>query len=469
MNDIRRMTVPEGIKSNYKATWERRTLVVIVVGILLRFVMTFLVVGSMPQMGDGPAYVEQARKLLSGTVDHFYFPPGTALFTLPVFALAGFSTFSQHLAGFAIGVFFLMSTVFLARTILPAPKAVFVSALIAALYPHVLLSTAQISSLPLAAALVSVAMASGMRAVRGASAPWWLACALACGSAILVRPGTLLLPVVIIAMAWFAIDREKRTPGALLRPLVIMGAGVTALCLPVGLFHASGGHGMTLATNSEWNILLANNAHTPDYKTGHFGQRAIADLDTAAQSYIRQFFTTETAEPASSLQRQAMMDSATAYMINHPVRTLWRISNRVRGFFGCDYTAAREMQLVFGYSDRVFAAVMVFEAGVYLLVLLGWLLQLVFNDAGMGLARGSQIAVLLAIMAPHVLAFSLAKYHLPVVPVMICAAAAVISNLQNGDGGLKIHLRKRRKTLIIIALAVALVQLEHLLHLVWYR
>jgi 4-amino-4-deoxy-L-arabinose transferase-like glycosyltransferase len=285
----------------------------------------------MPQMGDGPAYVEQARSVLSGTIDHFYFPPGTAFFTLPVFSLAGFSVFSEHLAGFLIGALFLVSTVFLAQTILESSRAVFIATIIAAVYPHMLLSTAQISSLPLTASFVSLAIASAVRARRHDSTEWWVACGLACGAAVLVRPGTLLLPVVIVAMTWLSTQENERVQRRMFRPFLIVGVILATFCLPVGLFHASRGHGMTLATNSEWNVLLANNAHTPDYKTGHFGQRAIADLDTSAQAYIRQFFTAETAESATVAQRRMMLDSAQAYMLENPLRTLWRMSNRVRG------------------------------------------------------------------------------------------------------------------------------------------
>ena len=107
MNDIRRMLVPEFFRSADDHVWLRRVRYVVLVGILLRLVMVFVVVGGMPQMGDGPAYVRQATELLSGTADHFYFPPGTALFTLPVFALFGVSPLTEHLAGALISIAFL--------------------------------------------------------------------------------------------------------------------------------------------------------------------------------------------------------------------------------------------------------------------------------------------------------------------------------------------------------------------------
>ncbi len=469
MNDIRRMTVSVEEKSVASAMWKRRIVLAVVAGITLRAIMAFGIVGDMPQMGDGPAYVEQARAILAGTVDHFYFPPGTALFTLPVFSLLGFSVFSEHLAGFCIGVFFLVSVVLLARSILASPRAVFVASVIVAAYPHVLLSTAQISSLPLTAAFVSLAIACSVRARVNDSAFWWFACAVASAAAVLVRPGTLLLPIVIIVSSLRAFDRTSLTTLAFAKPFLVTGLTISALCLPVAVFHVSGGHGFTLATNSEWNILLANNAYTPDYKTAHFGQRAIADLDPAAQSYIRQFFATETAEPASVAQRKRMLDSATAYMIDNPIRTLWRMSNRIRGFFGCDYTAAREMQLAFGYSDRVFSLIMLAEGGMYLFVLFGWLIWMIIDGSAVALSRTFQLGVLLSIISPHVLAFSLAKYHLPVVPMMICAASAVFSRLWETETGLSAMFGKHRKALIIIALLVVVIQVEHLLNLVWFR
>jgi hypothetical protein len=72
-------------------------------------------------------------------------------------------------------------------------------------------------------------------------------------------------------------------------------------------------------------------------------------------------------------------------------------------------------------------------------------------------------------MAPHILAFSLAKYHLPFVPVMICATADVFAKSWTVEGGLMAGFRKRRILLITIALVVAVIQVEHLLNLAWYR
>jgi hypothetical protein len=112
---------------------------------------------------------------------------------------------------------------------------------------------------------------------------------------------------------------------------------------------------------------------------------------------------------------------------------------------------------------------MAVEGGLYLLVLLGWLFHLVVDGSSMGLSRAYQIGVLLSIMAPHILAFSLAKYHLPFVPVMICATAAVFSRPLSAEGGIMASWVKRRNLLIIMLLIVVVIQVEHLLNLVWYR
>ncbi|MBU3679134.1 MAG: hypothetical protein FGM32_05960 [Candidatus Kapabacteria bacterium] len=468
MNDIRRMLVSEFFQSADEHAWLRRIRYVVLMGIILRLAMVFGVVGGMQQMGDGPAYVRQATELLSGTVDHFYFPPGTALFTLPVFAVFGVTPFSEHLAGVLISIAFLGGVVWLAQTVLTSKRAVFLAAALASIYPHVVLSAAQISSLPLTAALVCVAIAACVRGQRD-SRSWWIVSACASAMAILVRPGTALLPVVLGLWGMVVAYRSGQPLMRLLGVPGILLSCTAMFCVPVMVFHAARGHGWTLATNAEWNLLLANNPYAPDYKTGHFGQRAIADLSPDAQAFIRQFFSTETAEPASLEQRTRMADSAKAYIISHPARTLWRISNRARGFFGCDYTAAREMQLVFGYSDAMFGLLMAFEGGVFILVFIGWLFFLLGYAPGGMLPKYAHVGVMLAIIAPHLAAFALAKYHLPVVPIMICGAAACIDGVIGRDRNLLGRLEKRRMWLMSMVVAVFVVQVEHLYQLILLR
>lgn len=469
MSDIRSMTWGSFFHASSESDWQRRILRVVLLGILLRLVMALAIVPQMQQMGDGPAYVRQVQQIFAGSLDHFYFPPGTALVTMPVFGLLGFSVTAEHLAGVMISIGFLLSTVYLARSIQLSGQATYLAALIAAIYPHVVLSSAQISSLPLTAVCVSMAVGAALRAARTLSLRHWCLASLFCGLAVLTRPGTLLMAPLLLILGWSMIrhrpDRWRLTPvGA-----VIMVTIVGLMMLPVMLFHAGRGHGSVLATNSEWNLLLANNRYTPDYKTGHFGQRALSDLDPEAEIYIRRFFDGETAENATRLQREAMLDSARSYIAQNPGRTAWRMSNRLRGFFGCDYTAARELQLVFGYSDAVFGLVMIAEGGFFLLVLCGWLVFFVGGQGAPSPGRWFHIALLAAIIAPHIAAFALAKYHLPLVPVMICASGIVGSWLVDPSTHGADFFGKRRKVLIIMAIAAAFVQAEHLYNLVILR
>lgn len=431
--------------------------------------MAFAIVPEMQQMGDGPAYVRQVQDFLTGTLDHWYFPPGTALVTMPVFGLLGFSVAAEHLAGVLISIGFLLSTMYLARSMQLGGQATFLVALIAALYPHVVLSSAQISSLPLTAVCVSMSVGAALRAARSGSAMHWCLSSLFCGLAVLTRPGTLLLTPLLMILCWSMIRHRPERWRLASAAAAIMSVILGIMMLPIMSFHAGRGHGSVLATNSEWNLLLSNNRYTPDYKTGHFGQRALGDLAPEAEAFIRQFFAGETAENATRQQRQAMLDSARSFMAENPGRTAWRMTNRLRGFFGCDYTAARELQLVFGYSDAVFALVMIAEGGVFLLVLCGWLVYLVGNEGGRAPGRWFHVALLAAVIAPHIAAFALAKYHLPLVPVMICATGMVGSWLLDPSIQRDDFFAKRRKTLIFIVVAVALVQVEHLYNLVILR
>jgi 4-amino-4-deoxy-L-arabinose transferase-like glycosyltransferase len=469
MSDIRSMSWSSFFHASSENEWQRRILRVVLLGILLRLVMAFAIVPGMQQMGDGPAYVRQVHQIFAGTLDHFYFPPGTALVTMPVFGMFGFSIAAEHLAGVLISIGFLLSTVYLARSMQLSGRATFLAALIVALYPHVVLSSAQISSLPLTAIFVSMAVGGAVRASRMGSAIHWCMTSLFCGLAVLTRPGTLLLAPLLMILGWSMIRHRPEYWRPASVAATIMAVILCLMTLPVVSFHAGRGHGSVLATNSEWNLLLSNNRYTPDYKTGHFGQRALTDIDAEAETFIRAFFTGETAENATQRQREVMLDSARRFMAQNPGRTAWRMTNRVRGFFGCDYTAARELQLVFGYSDAVFGLVMMAEGGFFLLVLCGWLVFIVAYTASPVPGRWFHIALLVAIIAPHVVAFSLAKYHLPLVPIMICASGLVGSWLLNPSGECNATFGKRRKVLVILGVALAFVQVEHLYNLVILR
>ena len=431
--------------------------------------MAFAVVPGMQQMGDGPAYVHQVQQIMSGTIDHFYFPPGTAFVTMPVFGVFGVNVFAEHVAGTLLSIGFLLSITWLAGSLGLSRSGAFLATCVAAVYPHVLLSAAQISSLPLTAIAVSLAVGCAVRAAQRSSLILWTLAALFCGIAVLTRPGTVLLAPFLVLWTWHA-GRRALWPATRMAAAVLAFVLVVAsLTLPVMHFHARHGHGWTLATNSEWNLFLSNSPYTPDYKTGHFGQRALSDLDPEAERYIRGFFSGETAEGATLRQRQVMLDSARAYMVSNPVRTVWRMSNRVRGFFGCDYTAARELQLVFSFSDSLFATIMAFEGGMYLAVLFGWLIFMVHLARRYPFGRWAHLGLVGVIIAPHVVAFALAKYHLPLVPFMICATAALVDCVIRQPKHRKGAFKGTRKTLILIALAVSIIQIEHLYHLMLLR
>ncbi|MBU3698580.1 MAG: glycosyltransferase family 39 protein [Candidatus Kapabacteria bacterium] len=469
MSDIRRMVGGSFFKETSQEVWTRRIRLALLVGVTLRLLVAFVVLPDMPQMGDGPAYVRQVNQVLSGTLDHWYFPPGTALVTMPVIQLLGPGILAEHITGVLISIAFMLSITWLARSLQLSDPAVFVATLLGALYPHVVLSSVQISSLPLTSAAVAMALGAMIRAVRSRSHLMWILAAFFCGLAVLTRPGTMLLAPFMLVWTWIELKGHRERVRRVFVAKVILLAVLGGMTLPVLWFHAQRGHGWTLSTNSEWNVLLANNRFTPDYKTGHFGQRALTDIDPEAEAFIRGFFDGETAENASLAQREVMLDSARAFMAQNPGRTLYRMSNRVRGFFGCDYTAARELQLVFGYPDAVFAMVMLLEGGFFLLVLFGWIIHTLLRSGAWSGGRLLHWGVFGVIIAPHVAAFALAKYHLPIVPLMICATAVVATEVFQRPKSVAVRLKEWRNRLVIIVVALLALQFEHLYHLIILR
>jgi hypothetical protein len=159
-----------------------------------------------------------------------------------------------------------------------------------------------------------------------------------------------------------------------------------------------------------------------------------------------------------------MTNAALTYMGQHPWRTLYRIANRARGYWGMDYSATRLIQQAYGMSNRAALPLLAFEAGTYLLVIIA-ALSAFFLGVQLGGLHGRLIVlVVVAGMVPYLVAFALSRFHLPAIPLIMPLAALAIARLGEAP---REHLRTlvRSRWWWTVVFLVLSLQVEHFYHL----
>lgn len=445
-------------------TWKRQIIATLLVGAMFRVVIAFGVLSDMPQTEDGPSYRQQAIEILDGSVGYFFFPPGTAIAATPFYAVFGPTIHADHAIAVAFWTLFTIASAALAWQLCSEKRQAWIATIMAVFLPHGLLATCTISSQPLTAALLAGSLSLAIAAYRNERlALWSIACALISLS-VITRPAMLLVSCLALAAVLVVWKSRSDLRSKAFVALIILVLTHMAIMLPVMVHNAGRGQGFTISTNNEWNLLVGNNRFTPDYKTGHFGQRTFDKLPDDARGFLRQLLPHEQPAYATLIQRVRMRDSALAYIADHPIRTLYRITNRFRGFFGMDYTASRELQNTYGLSSKFTAALLLAEGAGFVIILILWLTGVLIEASG---KRSNQLILLLiaACLAPYLIAFSVAKYHTVILPLLFPLSAATLMLITSHPSKIVV-LSKHRMSLIIMAIVVFLIQIEHVFHIV---
>lgn len=410
-------------------TWFRRTVFVAGLGVILRIIVAFGLIPGMPQVEDGPNYSRQALQILDGTVGHFYFPPGTSLLAVPVYAVFGQSTWTDHLLGTALTSGFLIVGIWFCYVVMGWGKATFIGAVLLAVYPHSVLSATQLNSEPLTAIFLGVAVGLTVRNSQRWSWRRWLGVAVCLAGAALTRPASMAV-LVMLGIGGMILWKRRRISFAVLAcasAITIVVLAVSAY--PVTAHNARHGQGWTISTNNEFNLFVGNTPHTPDYRTGEFGQRPWEELSAEENAYLRTFLPHGRTYQATQEERETMRRAAVDYMLRHPIRTLYRVTNRARVFWGMDYTAARGIQHAYGLADAAVLPLLAVEGGFYTFFML-----LVITAPFLASRESRKhwifiIGFVAALMLPYLLAFAVPKYHLPAVllltPIAATAGAAI--------------------------------------------
>lgn len=437
---------------------------IVIVGIMLRIVLVFGILSDQPQGEDGPSYAAEAQQILVGSDDHFYFPPGTALCIAPVYAVFGRSPVVDHGLGVALTSGVVIVSVWFAVVLMGWTRPSLIVAVIASLYGHTMLVATQISSQPVTTIAIVVAVGCTIQCLRAWSWSKWLIVALALALAVLTRPASGLVAAVVLLALSLAV-RRKHVSRARAAGAWAIAAGVMAACIiPVMLHNVRAGQGMAISTNNEWNLFLSNTPFTPDYKTGHFGQRSFDQIEPQAAAWLSACIPHRNPAKASRDERTCMTNTAFAYMISHPVRTLYRVSNRARGYWGMDYSATRLIQHAYGVTNSRAIPLLAYEGGSYLLVILAALSSFILAVPRGGLHGGLTLAVIIAGMLPYLLAFTLPRFHLPAIPMILPLSALAIDRVLQTPRQSVLALTRSAWWWTLLAGVLAL-QVEHFYHL----
>lgn len=441
-----------------------RILGVVIAGILLRLLMAFVIVPDQPQAEDGPSYAEQAEQILAGSAQHYYFPPGTAFVVAPVYAACGRSVAVDHAIGVALTSGVVIVSVWFTVLLVGWTRPTFFVAVLASVYGHTVLTATQISSQPVTAIVIVLAVGLTVQCLRTWSWWRWLAASMACAMAVLTRPASGLVVGVVLIVLAVAAWKNALPWKTVLGGWAITAAVLTAAVVPVMRHNAAVGQGMTISTNNEWNLFLSNTPYTPDYKTGHFGQRTFDQIDPEAAAWLSACIPHKNPAAATLEQRQCMSNAAFAYMTQHPGRTLYRVSNRMRGYWGMDYTGARMLQQSASLSTKATAPLLAYEGGSYLIVILAALAAWILRIKITSLRPRLVIAVVVAGMLPYLVAFALPRFHLPMIPLIMPIAAVALDRMIEAPRESTQTLLRSRFWWMIVLLTLA-VQVEHFYHL----
>jgi hypothetical protein len=129
-----------------------------------------------------------------------------------------------------------------------------------------------------------------------------------------------------------------------------------------------------------------------------------------------------------------------------------------------DYTAARELQNTYQLSGKTTAGILLVEGGGFLLVLLLACMYMLRKGSTDNYKTLVYIVVACSLL-PYLLAFTVAKYHTIVLPVLFPLAGMMLVWITSQQGRREL-LHNHGKGILVITITILLIQFEHVFHIV---
>lgn len=432
---------------------------------IARAAFVFLAVPGMGITGDAIAYSRDAV----GIVEHFpglnafFWPPGISYVLAAGYAMFGYHVVVAQLTVLMISVAAVASTRWLAGLALRDERNARRAGWIAALYPPAVFMSGDPYSHTLGLLAFTLFAAQLVFAYERRNHIAAVGAGLALGVGVLTRPSglSLGLGLAIVALAVVRRRRTRLPTKTIAGGLALIFATVAVVIAPVGLFNSSKGHGFTIATNTEYNFFIGNNPYTPPYKTSHLAQRNLDAYEPEVRAYLGRFWDSTTTPTPTPEQRSVMRNEAIAYMISHPVPTAVRTFNRTLAFWGFDYYMSSQVEDRYDLTHKQIAPMLAIEAGGSLAVLFLALLGLLFGRDRF--VSGWAVVLLVLVgcyQLPYVMAFSAGVYHFDIMGLLMPFAAVGVDVARNW--------RRRQRTILFLATAFTLVQLEYAHYILKY-
>jgi 4-amino-4-deoxy-L-arabinose transferase-like glycosyltransferase len=403
--------------------------------LFLRAFVAFVVLGQMPIFSDARGYSDQAVNLIDGNTHHPYFwPPGTSYLLAAGYWVFGVHAWVARLLMIAVSVLSVVTTTLIARRLLRDTRAALLAGWILALYPGMIMQSAQPFSFDLTLLGVNLTTLFALRAWESGKLWDYGIAGFALGFGALARASTLslILPLAVFAVVIMRRRQAEGQPTGFGR--VAAGAAVLVACTaatvsPAVIHNAVDHQGATLSVNNELNIWVGNNPYTPNYRTDYLGQHELSYFSPEVRNYMRPYVYG--ADPTRA-QRSTDLREARRFVEHHPAVTALRTANRVRAFWGFDYTISNLFRTDWGKGSKAEAVGLLFEAGGYLVLAFLIIVALIFAR---NLLRPGSLWFLIALIAafqlPYAPVYGAGRWHYPVLGLLAVIAAAGATWLAN--------------------------------------
>lgn len=373
-----------------------------------------------PLVADALYYDGVGNAIVQGYSYEPYWPPGLTHYLAGWKALLGFDPIISRLAMLPWFVVLAIGMRMILRRLsgdLPANLGMLLLACFPAFVHH---SSEPLSQLP-AAALLTLAFDQYLRYRENRTHTSALLAGLFMGLLILFRPSALLL-----AFVWpvLVAKRKPRLALALIPVMLVVGLASTYVSVRQGRF-------ILLNDANSRNFYLGNTPWTPWYKTWYFGSHwTFSPLNPQG---LRTELETIQELPLEHRNR-AYLSAGWDHIGSEPGMFLARSASKFRTFLAADsFTGAR---LVNRGKPIVGYFILALDGLLYLLVMalaLRWW-YMTPRPPRPFLRRDALLVVLLYAL-PYFVSFSHPTYHLPLMPLFICAAALTgAAWLSRGEG-----------------------------------
>ncbi len=400
------------VRRHFGADNKRLIYVLFGLALLLRFLPLILL--DVEPLGDSIWYEQGGYNIakgegytIAGKATAFW-PVGYPLFLGIVYFIFGHSLFVARFWTVILSLYICFLTYRIGKTVLGNSGSL-VALLLIATFPSQIFFSSLFFSEVLFSALFLTVVYFTMKLAEGEKGGWlWLVVGLLCGASILVRPVTLLFPVVIFIFL-LRIKKQSFKSSLLRTALVIFG--ILLLLVPWTVRNKNVlGHWILVSTNSGYNFWIGNNPEAKGTFTPEVAEVLNVIDDEVERYYLgyREGFN---------------------FILNRPDKFLLLIPRKLFYLFLTDTFSFYYLLTSAGKSSTGWLAAVggvLFELYYLLILLLGvaGILLPLRDESRSGMKLICWVLGYWVFF--HIFLFTIDRYHFPIVPLIIILASKAI-------------------------------------------